>query len=81
LGGFTKPYNCIRNINPSFGTNDLISSEGKTSIITMNTDILKMFESPKLIDFSQTSEAMGGAAGVTIANNCVNMFNVTSIKN
>ena len=81
LGGFTQPYNCIRKINPTFGTSDLISSDGKTSTVEIKTDLLKMFESPSLIKFVQTSEGMGGAVAYTIANNCVNMFSVTSIQN
>jgi hypothetical protein len=81
LGGFTVPYNCIRNVNPSFGARDLISSAGKTSKIAIKTDLLKMFENPNLIKFAQTSEAMGGAGAVAIANNCVNMFSITSIEN
>jgi hypothetical protein len=47
----------------------------------IKTDILEMFESPSLIKFAQTSEAMGGPISVTIANNCVNMFSITSIEN
>jgi len=81
LGGFTVPYNCIRNVAPSFGAKDLISTEGKTSKIVIKTDLLKMFESPNLIKFAQTSEGMGGAVAVAIANNCVNMFSVASIEN
>jgi hypothetical protein len=81
LGGFTQPYNCIRNVNPSFGVKDLIITEGNNSEIFVKTDLLKMFESPTLIKFAQTSEGMGGAVAVTIANNCVNMFSVTSIEN
>jgi hypothetical protein len=81
LGGFTKPYNCIRSINKSFTTTELKSTAEKTSTIAMTTDLLKMFETPRVIEFNQTSLAMGGAAAVTIANNCVNMFSITSIKN
>ncbi len=81
LGGFTQPYNCIRKIEPSFGTSDLIMSENKVSKMEIKTDILEMFESPSLIKFAQTSEGMGGPIAVTIANNCVNMFSITSIEN
>ena len=81
LGGFTQPYNCIRTITPGFGAMDLISNEGKTSKIEINTDVLKLFENPTLIKFAQTSEGMGGAVAVTIANNCKNMFNITAIEN
>lgn len=81
LGGFTKPYNCIRTVNPLFGAKDLIVSGNKTSTMHIKTDLLELFESPSLIKFAQTSEAMGGAAAVTIANNAVNMFSVTTIEN
>jgi hypothetical protein len=81
LGGFTQPYNCIRKVAPTFGTRDLIISESKTSKMEIKTDILKMFESPTLIKFGQTSEGMGGPIAVTIANNSVNMFSITSIEN
>lgn len=81
LGGFTKPYNCIRSVSPSFGARDLVISSDKTSKININVNLLKLFESPSLIKFAQTSEGMGGAVAVTIANNAVNMFSVTSIEN
>jgi hypothetical protein len=81
LGGFTKPYNCIRNIEPSFGARDLIIAENKASKMEIKTDLLELFESPSLIKFAQTSEGMGGAVAVTIANNAVNMFSITSIEN
>jgi hypothetical protein len=81
LGGFTQPYNCIRKVTPSFGAKDLIVAENKTSKVEIKTDLLKMFESPSLIKFAQTSEAMEGPISVTIANNCVNMFSVTAIEN
>jgi hypothetical protein len=81
LGGFTPPYNCIRKVEPTFGTRDLILYENKVSKMEIKTDILEMFESPSLIKFAQTSEAMGGPICVTIANNCVNMFSITSIEN
>lgn len=81
LGGFTKPYNCIKRVNPSFSANNLIITGNKTSKIGIKTDLLELFESPSLIKFAQTSEAMGGAVAVTIANNAENMFSVTSIEN
>jgi hypothetical protein len=81
LGGFTKPYNCIRNVNPTFNAFDLIVSDGKTSTIELTADMLRMFDTPTLIKFAQTSEGMGGAVAVTIANNAVNMFKVSDIKN
>ncbi len=81
LGGFTVPYNCIRKITPTFGADNLVVSKDHTSKIGIKTDILKMFSTPNKIRFAFTSEAMGGAVGVSIADNCVNMFSVTSIEN
>jgi hypothetical protein len=81
LGGFTQPYNCIRNVNPGFGALDLIVSENKTSTIQIAADMIRMFDSPTLIKFAQTSEGMGGAVAVTLSNNAVNMFEVNAIEN
>jgi len=81
LGGFTPPYNCIRSINPSFGSNELIISDGRRSKLNLKTDLLKMFEGRSNIKFAQTSVGMGGAVAYGIADNCVGMFNVSAIEN
>lgn len=81
LGGFTPPYNCIRSINPTFDSKELIVSGAKTSKVAIKTDVLKMFMGRSPIKFAQTSVAMGGAVATTIADNCVDMFKVTAIEN
>jgi hypothetical protein len=81
LGGFTPPYNCIRSVSPTFGSNELIISEGKTSKLNLKTDLLKMFEGRSNIKFAQTNIGMGGAVAYGLADNCVGMFKVSSIEN
>ncbi len=81
IGGFTLPYNCIRSISPSFGSQNVLVTEGHNSTIFVNTDVLKMFESPHLIKFSQVSESLGGAIGSSISDNAANMFSIASIQN
>ena len=81
LGGFTRPYNCIRSINPSFNGGSVVIKEQSESTVNITTDVLKMFDAPGKIKFAQTNEAMGGATGVVIANNAAQMFSVTSIIN
>ena len=81
LGGFTPPYNCIRKINPTFGAKELVVSGGNTSKMGIKTDMLKMFIGRSPVKFGVTNLAMEGAIATTIADNCVDMFSVTSIEN
>ena len=81
LGGFTQPYNCIRNVNPSFGALDLVVTENNSSKIEISADVLRLFDTPTVIKFAQTSEGMGGPIAVTLSNNAVNLFKVLDIEN
>jgi len=51
---------------------------GKTSTITIQTDIAQLFKSPNLINFANTNQVMGGEDAKKIAQNYTTMFRVSN---
>lgn len=49
---------------------------GKTSTITIQTDIAQLFKSPNLINFANTNQVMSGEEAKKIAENYTTMFRV-----
>jgi hypothetical protein len=76
-GGFSGPNSVLKTVTLDF-PNEVEVSKVSTPHIHLQADLLKMFKSPNVIDFSQTATIhMPGADAKKLSDNYVNMFSVT----
>jgi hypothetical protein len=76
-GGFSGEYNVLKTVTINF-PNEIAVSKTGTPHIHLQADILKLFKSPNVIDFSTTTTIhMPGAAAKKISDNYENLFTVT----
>ncbi len=80
LGGFTKPYSCIRRISLPLD-NKISVKKDYISKVNIKTNGAQLFGQRNLIDFNLTPSAMGGPVAVKVADNCLEMFTVLSVEN
>lgn len=81
IGGFQNPYNNIRKFTFPLISPNLIVVGGKVSEIFIKTDILEAFKTPTTINFSTDPVMMSVGPGQIIANNYMDMFTLSLIKN
>ena len=79
IGGYKHPNNCIRKITLPF-QNQQISADSAQLLLNINTDLLKVFQSSMVIDFSKTSVVTDFHNATTVADNYINMFSLTNAK-
>lgn len=81
LGGFSGQYSVLNEVTLPL-PQDLVISNGATSTMTLKSDLLKWFEAPTLIKFSELSQV--GAAGedaYKLAKNYSHSLSVTAVQN
>ena len=75
IGGYRNPHNCIRKVALNFKTPLLISGSTNQTI-NIKADILQLFKSPTVIDFSVLSSVTDFHNATSIANNYAGMFSL-----
>lgn len=75
IGGYKSPSNCIRKVTLSFKT-PLLLTANTTKEINMKADILQIFKSPTVIDFSKLSSVTDFHNATTVADNYASMFSL-----
>lgn len=79
VGGFSGANNTLRTVTLNFPKNMEIN--GNTATIAMAADVLQLFRSPNLIDFSKTTIIhMPGAVAKMMADNYATMFSLSSVQ-
>lgn len=81
IGGFVKPYNCIRNITLSLVNNPVQINKQSFSKMAIKTDADYMFSGSHGIKFATTPNVLGGSVASLMADNCISMFSITSVEN
>lgn len=75
IGGFTGTNNVLKTITPNLQGNTIVINSTTTPEIHLITDVLEMFKTPTLMDFSVTNGIhMPGTAAKTVADNYVDMI-------
>jgi hypothetical protein len=77
IGGFTEPYNCIRQISLKL---DLNTGEKKEKTVQINADVSEILKSPFTIDFSKMPVVTDKKNATKIADNYSDMFSIDQIK-
>ena len=79
IGGFRAPNNSIRSITLPFEKTLKVKAKSKP-IVRIKADVLEIFKSPTVIDFSKTSVVTDFHNAGIIADNYTNMFSVLQIN-
>ncbi|MCU0352234.1 MAG: hypothetical protein MUD08_00625 [Cytophagales bacterium] len=77
IGGFKNPNN-IRTVSPPLNGKLAVAGNRVTSL-NYRVDVAQMFAAPTRIEFAKTPTLMSGPRTTQVADNCANMFLVTSI--
>lgn len=75
IGGYRSPNNCIRKVTLNFKT-PLVINTSNNKTINIKTDILQLFKSPMVIDFSKLSSVTDFHNATTLADNYAGMFSL-----
>jgi len=78
-GGYKLPYNCIRSVSPSLGGQTFEVKSGRSPNIHYKTDILEIFKSPTLVDFTTMNSVQGGTQAIIISDNYSDMITLDHI--
>ena len=78
-GGYKLPHNCIRTVSPSLGGQTFTVKSGHTPNVHYKTDILEVFKSPTVIDFTSTYSVQGGPQAEIISDNYTDMITLDHI--
>lgn len=79
IGGFKKPYNCIRTISLPLNKSIVITNNTKQSI-DIKTDVLEILKTPNNIDFSTLSTVTDLNNSTIIADNYSDMFSIQLVN-
>jgi len=81
LGGFSGQYNVLNEVTLPLPQN-LVAGNGTTSTVTFKSDVLKWFETPNLIKFSDLNQVGAfGADAYMISRNYAHSLSVTAVQN
>ena len=81
MGGFSGANNTVRQVNLTLPQNITVDDNNMNPHIHIGADLLEMFESPNLIDFSKDTLIMhGGANAKKVADNYADMFDVIMVE-
>ena len=77
FGGISGPYNVVKTVTINLPQAITVTTNGENHI-HLSADVLALFKSPNVIDFSTTNSIHApGADAKMIADNYANMFSIT----
>jgi len=80
IGGFLQPNNLIRWANVPFGSTALNVTTEHTSVVYLKANLMEAFRNPNPVTFTFLNTATSIAAAKIVANNYVDMFTISAIK-